>query len=322
MKKRNLFLTVIACLLLVSCDKNENSPAVEAAPFVVSELSASDDMLSFSSMAELDRAVGSLLRMNSTEQASWYSQYSTKGAGFTSLEQIYNSAVDEFLSFVDLGIEDLSIAEEIKDKYAPYLLFNDNPEDEELYLPVLPSELFGKSLVTNKNGDVLVGGEVLNFNDVESVEETSHYKYLRMGTKNIEEKANYVHLWSRNYRQTTTAKLTFIGGYTYVDVHVQSRSERRVSGKWWRNKETTHLFQPLYFTNPVYWTPADKWQTMAQWVKDRAIDGVSHPMNNTNWASAWIGTITRSIDPVKVTIRVTTSELQANSITGIIYVSL
>jgi hypothetical protein len=184
-RQKGLYLGFIALLIAssISCSKDSVdavAPAEESRSAVFSE-----SRLSFASVEEAEAAIGRLLAMTAPEQAAWYA---SKKADFISQESVFQSAVAEVETLTDLAEADL-----FKEKYKPYLLFNDDPADEELYNPYLPSDQFGYSLICNKNGDVEIGGEIKNFNNLSSVKETFYYKTSHeVNTRAVVERPNYL----------------------------------------------------------------------------------------------------------------------------------
>lgn len=142
----------------------------------VAELNVSDAMLTFKSEQEMKETIASLLVMNETELVNWYKK---NNPDFISQEMLYREAINDLTL-----INNFEEAEVFKSKYSPYLMFNDDPADEELYDPWLPNEDFpGLSYVANKDGNVEVAGEILNLNRHTAVDQITAYK-MRKEFKN------------------------------------------------------------------------------------------------------------------------------------------
>lgn len=190
MKHTKLTLFMVACATIVSCNKNELVETPTQTPYTTQELTATDEMLSFNSQEEMYERAALLSEMNSEEVKAWYNSINSN---FTSIEQIHQEAIREFEELSSVASGDFKTAEQIKDKYKKILLFNDNPQDEELYAPLMPISNSFDSYVCKKDGNIIVGGTVRNFKDITSYQETEYYKTLhQFKTKRIEETVNYV----------------------------------------------------------------------------------------------------------------------------------
>ncbi len=256
--KINYLFPLLSLFLFASCQKEtlkqEKSLGVDNC-YLVEPVEASDEMLSFSSMDELNKTVESLLALDSVNLVAWYSQY----PNFTSLNQLYNKANYEFAVLVNSNVRDVNIAERIKNKYTPYLLFNDNPNDNALYCPVIPSEFPGRPLISNKNGDVLVNGKVMNLNDVKSVQETSNYKESCLTrVYDVHTRRNW--LFMQNSDRMMSARSYRYNAANLVYIEVVSKKDTWLG---WVHYDTVFIIQAKGKWLDWDWNHAG----MAKWVK-------------------------------------------------------
>ena len=169
---KKLFYLFIGILVFASCNKDADTvtaPEAASKSKFVAELNANDEMLSFASAEEMQETIDKLVSMGEEELVAWYKQ---AGSSFTSQEILYREAINDLTL-----LQNFEEADAFKAKYIPYLMFNDDPADEELYDPWLPNEDFpGLSYVANKNGDVRIAGKVVNLNRHKTVKELAVYK--------------------------------------------------------------------------------------------------------------------------------------------------
>lgn len=161
----SIAVIAIAC----SCEKENMTPKTESVP-QTQELrtrSVTDAMLSFASEEEMFDRIQKLKTMDETEMKAWC-----------------DSQCPDFLSQYDFMwqiVEELDGAASMEEVRAIQagcqgkMLFNTNPEDEDI-APYIPSSHRGTEFVCNSEGNVLIGGEVCNYNDLTYYEQTSDYR--------------------------------------------------------------------------------------------------------------------------------------------------
>ncbi len=180
--KRNVYLLLLFLVGgFTACNSNEEQVVTQSdnEEFVrtLSEIgtrSFSEEILSFASNEEMEETISVLLNMTDEEITQWYA---ANHPDFVSMWQVYQTALDdaEFLGESEeiISMED---ADRFKANYADYLLFNDDITDDMLYCPFLPISRDAYVYLANKNGDVIIAGEVVNLKDVKSVQETMFYQ--------------------------------------------------------------------------------------------------------------------------------------------------
>jgi|GEM_PF-6475951 hypothetical protein len=189
---KNLLTLLCGILVFASCSKNVEMPNTIEEPVTtkvtnkhkfIAELQISDAMLPFSSTEEMEKTIAELSFMKEDGLMAWYKK---TNPDFVSQEMIYRNAVDDLAL-----LENIDEADAFKTKYSPYLLFNNNPADEELYNPYLPNvDFFGLSYVANKDGNVLISGKIVNLNkNVTSVKDTEAYKLKRESFNRVQTKS-------------------------------------------------------------------------------------------------------------------------------------
>jgi len=246
MKKKLVLFCGI--LVFVSCGKNvemqntiEKTATTKAASKQKfdAELKASDVMLSFNSTEEMDETIAKLILLSEDELTAWYKN---ANPDFTSQEMIYRNAVD------DLNLlENFDEANSFKAKYSPYLLFNNDPADDELYNPYLPSfDFHGLSYVVNKNGDILISGKIVNFNkNVSSVKELEIYKIKMENRNSVQTKSAPYFLNSMYVEKNSRRVLVYAVRQNNVDVGVKVYAELKNWLGW-------HSYKADWFYELVY----------------------------------------------------------------------
>lgn len=156
----------------------------------MNNINETETLLSFSSIEEMEFQIADLIAMEPTTSKAWYAN-----KGFVSQADVYNIAIAELNA-----INTIDEAKAFKQKYSEIFMFNDNINDDELYNPYIPSDHFGYSLVCNKYGDVIINGEVKNFNNLTSVQQTSTYKMSHMPSTRagleIVKRDNYLYVYN------------------------------------------------------------------------------------------------------------------------------
>lgn len=179
-KSFNLILTIVISACAISCSKDYNNSLSrynnENGIYNFETKTYTDDILSFQSKEEMMKIAGDISIMNEIEFEEWKSIYPE----FTSLNEIYADAIEDVVKLAEIteatGKLDMSLMTKFKGHYYDYLLFNDDPADEEMFCPYSPfnNTIYGN--VTNKNGEVIVDGEKINLRELKSVKDSWYYK--------------------------------------------------------------------------------------------------------------------------------------------------
>ena len=239
--KKIFYLAVLVTAVFTACQKDTLAPEepLNSVPQnTIKPLEASDEMLSFNSEEEMYAEIDRLMMSNDAS-----SNTKTTHSGFASINDVYKQALAD-LDIVEES-KSFELAAQVKEKYQPYLLYNDDPADNEMYNPYVKTDI-GLSYVCNKNGDVIINGEVKNFNTADSVKDTESYKlknmvktrsthtYVVNGVK-VEESTNHLFMerlgerrfWAfpmqplgndngKVHLQMSAAKDTWLGWYSYT----------------------------------------------------------------------------------------------------------
>jgi len=270
---KNLLILLCGILVFASCSKNVEMPnTIEQSVTTkatnkqtskhkfVAELQISDAMLSFNSKEEMDETIAKLIFMKEDDLVVWYKK---ANPNFTSQEMIYRNAIDDLTL-----LESFDEAITFKAKYSPYLLFNNDPADEELYNPYLPNaDYVGLSYVANANGNVLIAGKTVNLNkNITSVKNLETYKLKKASFNQVQTKA-YTEYTNQMYI-TNTSKGRHINVKAYHLYSAKGVSVHAELKNWlgWNTYRADWSFQSLssgalaptdlfYFANMKYHYP-------------------------------------------------------------------
>lgn len=170
MKPTKILMSIAVIAIACSCEKENMTPKTESVP-QTQELrtrSVTDAMLSFASEEEMFDRIQELKTMDETEMKAWC-----------------DSQCPDFLSQYDFmwqiveeldGAASMEEVRAIQAKYQDQMLFNSNPEEEDI-APYIPSSHRGTEFVCNSEGNVLIGGEVRNYNNLTAYEQTPEYRF-------------------------------------------------------------------------------------------------------------------------------------------------
>lgn len=227
MKFTKLIMLASVVSLACACEKEMPAETVPA-PDQAKETRVSTQMLSFSSIEEMGQQINELGAMDEVALSAWYAAHNFESQS----DAVYRVAAE---------IEDaktLAEAEAIKASYAPYFLFNENPDDEESFNPYIRNENPDYAYVCNINGDVVIGGQVINFNTISDVKDTHEYQLTHETlTRTVEQ--------SRNYLKSTVGKHKFWaeGRFEPKDdfVKVEFTAHRKGTFGWNKIKQNYHL---------------------------------------------------------------------------------
>lgn len=175
-----LGVAILAC----ACETDFQS---SEAPSLLSDnhaTRAATNILSFKSVEEMEAQIHTMLEMEPEELEAWYREHNFK----SQYDALYEAA-----EAIDRA-KTLAEAQSIKEQYSEYFLYNDNPGDDELFNPYLPNENPEYAYVCNIRGEVEIDGSVVNFNTLNSVEETHEYQLTHAAETRakVEQHDNYL----------------------------------------------------------------------------------------------------------------------------------
>ena len=182
MKFLNLLLLASIATLICACEKNFQSEMLSEGQ-QTSQTHVQPGILSFSSIEEMENQIRALIEMESDDREAWYAKRNFE----SQYDALYRAAEE-----IDRAAT-LSDAEAIKEKYREFFLYNDNPEDEELFNPYLPNEKSSYAYVCNIRGEVQIGNEIHNFNTITDVRNTKEFqRFHEVETRGVETHSNYL----------------------------------------------------------------------------------------------------------------------------------
>lgn len=240
MMRISSLISIALLIVLSSCSKNEGTEVVEPR--------ANLNMAEFRDLDEFNNTVSDLLQSSEEVQIAW-----CKERGLVSQNMMYDQALAELDRIGEL--RDLSEyyreLEKFKTEYSAYFLFNEHEEDNDIS-PYIPSNTHGPYLVCNANGDVKIAGEVKNFNDLKSFDETTYGKHLRGLSRSkgdiVEEKVNSLYIREGGDRKMSAESFRDKRG---VYIKYEARKKNWVGS--WRSYKTTYLTQYISH-EPYTWT--------------------------------------------------------------------
>lgn len=182
MRFLNLLLLASIATLICACEKNFQSEMLSEGQ-QTSQTRVQPNILSFSSIEEMENQIRALIEMESDDREAWYAERNFE----SQYDALYRAAEE-----IDRAAT-LSDAEAIKEKYREFFLYNDNPEDEELFNPYLPNEKSSYAYVCNIRGEVQIGNEIHNFNTITDVRNTKEFqRFHEVETRGVETHSNYL----------------------------------------------------------------------------------------------------------------------------------
>lgn len=200
-----------------------------------------EPVLSFKTEAEMDNQIFNLKSMSLIEQEQWYSKFN----GFISQNEFMWDVVEELDNI--RSMEDVTV---IHNKYANLLLFNSNKVGDIDIAPYIPSTSLGSSMACNKNGNVMIGGKICNFNDITSYSQLEEIKKESLllsksnsrrswwmsgtGEIKIRDYKYWIEAWHNNNTDWIELKLT---------------SHRRITIFAWNKHRTSYFLKYFYCNN-------------------------------------------------------------------------
>lgn len=181
--KKIIFIALSVILLCTTYSCQTDFEQEVSFAQVSSDNSRNASLLSFSSEEEMRNQVELLRTMDETSRKNWYNSHN------------FESQYDAMFRVID-ELEQASSYEEamqIKEAYSQYFLFNDNPSEEELFNPYLPTTRSEYAFVCNIEGNVIINGEVVNYNTISNVCETAEYDLTHRDTRIVDEQINYLY---------------------------------------------------------------------------------------------------------------------------------
>lgn len=237
--KISSLISIALVIMLASCSKQEGTEALEP--------QVNLNMVEFNDLDEFNNTVENLLQSSEQVQIAW-----CKERGLVSQNMMYDQALEELEEIQNLRdtVAYYKALDNYKKKYSKYFVFNEKEEDCDLS-PYIPSNNLGAYLVCNANGDVKIGGEVKNFNELKSFEETNYGRYIRgigLSRNTVDERDNYLYIKEGGDRKMwAEAQRKQRGVYIKYSAHKKG---------WlggWNNYKTTYFTQYISHT-PYTWT--------------------------------------------------------------------
>lgn len=225
MKIIKFIMLAAATTLAFACEKEM---VAEATPDQPKETRVSTEMLSFSSIEEMEQQINDLSAMDDDALSAWYASHNFESQS----DAAYRVAAE-----IE-GAKTMAEAETIKASYASYFLFNENPEDDEPFNPYLRNENPEYAYVCNINGEVMIGGQVVNYNTINDVRNTHEYQLTHdILTRGVEQ--------SQNYLKSTVGKHKFWAEGRFDAnndfVKVEFTAHRKGTFGWNKCKQNYHL---------------------------------------------------------------------------------
>lgn len=234
MKTAKIMILIAAAIIVCSCEK-EHTTAFDKNGIEETVTRSACTMLSFSSEDEMFDQIQSLKLMTEEEQDVWYDNHAN---GFVSQQKFMWQIVEELDNA--LSLEEVH---NIQSKYAGQMLFNTNPEDEDIS-PYIPSNYKGTEFVCDRDGNVLIGGEVRNYNNLTSYEQTTDYLFNHQPQTRAREKLAGVYaqdgkrkFWSEAYLNTAT------GG---IEIRLAAHKKNMFG---WNKYKTSYAIKITEFSN-------------------------------------------------------------------------
>lgn len=234
MKITKFMILIAAAIIVCSCEK-EQTPTFDKNGIEDVTTRSSGSMLSFSSEDEMFEQIQLLKLMTEDEQDAWYKKHAN---AFVSQQKFMWQIVEELDN-----ASSMETVREIQAKYAGQMLFNTNPDDEDI-APYIPSNYKGTEFVCDKNGNVLIAGKVRNYNNLTSYEQTSDYLFNHQPQTRAREKLAGVYaqdgkrkFWSEAYLNTVT------GG---IEIRLAAHKKNMFG---WNKYKTSYGIRIIEFSN-------------------------------------------------------------------------
>jgi hypothetical protein len=198
--KNILYALLIVCIFVASCNSDETYEETKITRTALDCLEEkAEGVLSFDSQKQYDELLDSLKDLSHSELLAWES----KQPNFTSLYRLRSEALEAIYK-----VKNIDEYNALVNKYSPYLLFNENDEEDfTAYLPVMDVL---QSITLNKNGEVLIAGAIVNKKDFNTyAERQKAIEYTFPQTRaTIEDGVNRVYVKRKNRKFTATMSTT------------------------------------------------------------------------------------------------------------------
>ncbi|OFY38606.1 MAG: hypothetical protein A2X18_00205 [Bacteroidetes bacterium GWF2_40_14] len=246
MKKLTLLLIVaISTVMIASCSKTISSKVDEKTSqkdlsnkeFLLGNVKIENGVLRFISKEHLESVTSLLIKMTTEERNHWYDSI-----GFISQNTEYINVIAE--SNLIYNEESFLV---FKNKYIDKYLFNNYTEGD--VNPYLKNKNFMYSFVCTPKGNVMIGSKLVNYNTLNSFEETNEYALMR----NIWVKSEGPILGG-TYLETSNRKL-------WVEVY---RFDRQIWFKFVSHKKilwSWHSYTTSYGLKMIEACPIENWLT-------------------------------------------------------------
>lgn len=209
-----------------------------------------DNILKFKNQTVLNETISNLKYLSNEDRLKW-----EKEMNFISLNSVYESALDE-VTAMEGSAEDY---QNLKSKYQNYLYFPEYKEDYGIYLPVSDEEV---ASVLNKNGEVMIGDEIVNLKDIFSygdLQLTGNALYdlevlPRLSNKDYignQYDSGWKENGSRKYKLKAGRRIMDVGK-TEIALHLEISFRKKGVFGWMNYKETTQTTGTFYpFPGPL-----------------------------------------------------------------------
>lgn len=228
---KNFFIVVsIAVLTACNSDSIMEISTIEK-PITKTVVVDFNAMLSFATEDDMYAEINKLKNMNCDELSAWRSSH----ADFISQFDFMNAVVDE--------LDAAQSIEEVRDiqaKYSDRLLFDTNYENEDI-APYIPTNNNGTELVCNSYGNVKIGGEVKNYNEITSCEQSNEYRKVHS-----EQSATRGHVFYTGTSAATKDRKCWIDMCVYNNTIVEIKLNAHKKGVFGWNKYKTAYYLRLY----------------------------------------------------------------------------
>lgn len=210
----------------------------------------SDNILKFKNQSVLDETITRLKKMTNEERLEWEQEMN-----FVSLNSIYENALDEVTAMEGTAEE----YNTFKEKYQDYLYFPEYKEDYGAYLPVSNEEV---ASVLNKNGEVMIGEEIVNMKDVftySDLQLTGNALYDLEVSPRLSNKDYIGNQYDSGWKEVGSRKFKLKAGRRIMDVgkteialHIEISFRKKGVFGWMNYKETTQTTGTYYpFSGPL-----------------------------------------------------------------------
>ena len=225
MKITKSIMSIALAICVCACEK-EISDGGEPIDVQIAQ-NESNEILSFESVEEMEAQISALQQMSSDELSAWYAERDFE----SQYDALYRAAAE-----IEQA-QSLDEALEIKAKFTPYFLYNDNPADEEMFNPYLPNENRDYAYVCNICGEVMIAGQIVNFNTITDIRDTREYQIAH----DIITRESDPNITTTNTLKRTVGKRKFWaeGRYTAENRYVQIEFTAHKKGTFGWNKYAT-----------------------------------------------------------------------------------